>query len=115
MTEQPEPQPRSGGQKAERSLVLPFVTAESRGGPHDDDSYTAGFECGILWSALGIAASTNATPNPGIFKRANLAQIELMAMNYGFVTGWEPARDEEGTEHDEWIAVSFQKGTPAHA
>lgn len=63
------------------SLVMPFVTVRSTGGPHDDDAYTAGWEMGALDAELRCTM-------PPILERtihlANARQADLIAMKHGY-------------------------------
>lgn len=44
---------QDGTEPDEYGLVMPFVSTASQGGPHDDDSYVAGYEMGQLDAFLG--------------------------------------------------------------
>jgi hypothetical protein len=74
-------------------LVMPFVSVTSHGGPHDDASYSAGWEMGALDALLehqkpGIHALT--------IRDTNIEQADLIAMQHGYqatvettgVEGW---------------------------
>lgn len=78
--------------QGEYSLVMPFVTVASKGGPHDDESYTAGWEMGFLDARLHekpvfMELTIHAT---------NAPQADLLAMKHGYratitesgVDGW---------------------------
>lgn len=65
------------------SLVMPFVSCVSNGGPHDDESYVCGWECGALDRELG--ARNQPYVWKGMVHRANLPQIELIAMKHGYI------------------------------
>lgn len=61
--------------------VLPFVSLVSNGGPHDDDSFTAGFEMGQLDVILGFQwMQLHST----VIQTANVKQADLIAMHYDF-------------------------------
>lgn len=80
---------------AQYGLVMPFVTVKSKGGPHDDDSYAAGFEMGRLDADLKVA-KTCAHSVIGMIRSENRDQADLIAMKNGFIlrvtndsfTGW---------------------------
>lgn len=78
-------------------MVMPFVTVESRGGPHDDRSYVAGYEVGSI-----SAEMTHARGRITRYVHAeNQPQLDLVAMKhrYGVVFG-EETRDAPG-----WILM----------
>lgn len=68
-------------------LVMPFLTVTSKGGPHEDAAYAAGWECGQIDTLLDQAG-------PGIYERPvrveNLPQIDLIAMHHGYTLTTEP-------------------------
>jgi hypothetical protein len=75
------------------SLVMPFVTVKSKGGPHDDESYTIGYLCGYLdrlletgdTALLDRCVQTSAVP-----------QLDLIAMRHGYSIEskvWEDSSD----------------------
>ena len=66
----------------ELELLMPFVTVTSVGGPHDDNSYTAGWEMGSLDARLEYErpAVLELTINS-----ANTPQADLLAMKHGYV------------------------------
>lgn len=66
--------------EAQHELVVPFVTVTSKGGPHDDDSYVAGYEMGLLDAWLEVSR----WPTVRVVRTANRPQAELLAMRHGF-------------------------------
>jgi hypothetical protein len=72
----------SGGQP-EFGLVMPFVTVQSKGGPHDDDSYVAGFQMGGLDANLKVAKTVSHSVL-GLIRAENRDQADLIAMKHGF-------------------------------
>ncbi len=62
-------------------LVMPFVVAQSQGGPFEDQAYIAGYEMGLLAAELEHS-------RPHYLRRtlhtANLRQVDLIAMRYGY-------------------------------
>jgi len=89
-------------------MVMPFVTVASKGGPHDDQSYVAGYEMGLLDARLEHISSIphlqNFTWKPDIPIRVeNRRQAELVAMKYQFVTLCGDV-DDSG----EWINVEYK-------
>ena len=85
----------------EYELVMPFVTVASKGGPHDDQAYVAGYEMGLLAADLQYA--------PGEFERTiraeNLPQADLIAMHHGATMERLPM--EDGAP-EEWVFVRFK-------
>jgi hypothetical protein len=64
----------------DHGLVMPFVTVASRGGPHDDESYVAGYAMGLLDIYLKIGQVEDGIPVRG----DSLPQADLLAMRYGY-------------------------------
>lgn len=66
----------------EYDLVMPFVTVASKGGPHDDQAFTAGWECGVLDTRLqameGAACIVERWVMPEL-----VPQVDLIAMKHG--------------------------------
>lgn len=87
----------------EFDLVMPFVTVASKGGPHDDDSYTAGYEMGLLDAELAHAAPA-AVQRP--IHAANTAQADLLAMKHGYHL-------QAGEEADGWVPVLLTRNRSA--
>ena len=101
--------------EAEYGLLMPFVTVTSRGGPHDDESYVAGYEMGQLDAQLAAAVHHGLGCPEVVVQRSNLPQAELIARRHGMVA---TERHMELTETDnadevraEWAHVVFTWGT----
>lgn len=62
-------------------LVMPFVTVASKGGPHDDDAYTAGWEMGALDAFLSAARPV---AHKQMIHAVNAEQADLIAMKNGY-------------------------------
>ena len=62
----------------EYDLVMPFVTVASKGGPHDDESYVAGYAMGLLDIYLKIGQIEDGVP----VREDSLEQADLLAMRY---------------------------------
>ena len=85
-------------------LVMPFVTVASKGGPHDDAAYVAGWEMGALDAMLSAAPEVCMQLRHTIHS-VNAPQADLIAMRHGFksrVTVFE--------ECPEWSTVELWKG-----
>lgn len=87
-------------QPAEYGLVMPFLPVKSRGGPHDDDAYVAGFEMGRLDCALALRPKTPL--HMTTIRTDNVEQADLIAMNHGF-----RCSAERSPEYPEWTYVVF--------
>lgn len=76
-------------------LVMPFLPVQSKGGPHDDNAYVAGFQMGRLDGLLNTVAAaglplTDWFPEGGeTLRRDNREQADLIAMRYGFVASFD--------------------------
>lgn len=65
-------------------LVMPFVTVTSRGGPHDDDAYVAGWICGALDAQLETIAAVRGTCS--MWVPPDVApQLDLIAMRHRYL------------------------------
>lgn len=84
-------------------LVMPFVTVVSVGGPHDDVSYTAGWEMGSLDRRLTHLAVTGGTTMNFIIRRENKPQADLIAMQHDYTM---VMLDDDDAP---WIAVTFTR------
>ncbi|MFV2172301.1 hypothetical protein ACFHW2_12045 [Actinomadura sp. LOL_016] len=61
-------------------MVMPFVTVESKGGPHDDASYVAGYEMGRLDAVLEAGPPRHETT----IHTVSAKQADLLAMRHGY-------------------------------
>lgn len=81
-------------------LVMPFVTVASKGGPHDDDSYTAGWEMG----ALDVALSNDTVGyHEQMIHAANAPQADLVAMKNGYSAEIMPVDDTWSHFAARWV------------
>jgi len=85
--------------ETEYDLALPFVSVKSMGGPHDDDSFVAGFEMGQLDIILGTPYLQTHVMTIHL---ENVKQADLIAMHYDFKMESEP-------EDDTWTTVTFTR------
>lgn len=95
----------------EMELVMPFVTVTSRGGPHDDEAYTAGWEMGQMNERLRAALHYGLGPPTVTIRRANLPQLELIAMQYGMVAHELDMRHLDEETQSYWAHVELVWGT----
>jgi hypothetical protein len=78
---------------SEAGMVMPFVTVVSKGGPHEDESYVAGWEMGSLDATLSQRTPQAFTIT---LHTENLPQADLIAMRYGYILTAFPSKDAEG-------------------
>lgn len=94
-------------------LAIPFVTVASKGGPHDDDAYAAGWEMGCLHAQLRAITGQAAVGLVGarleaVIRRSNAEQADLLAMDCGAVMSimlWPDDIPEQAKA--EWAPVVF--------
>ena len=90
--------------EAEYGLVMPFVAVASKGGPHDDDAYVAGYEAGQLDEALNVLALFGAVgPIRRTLHDTNQGQADLIAMRHGYSVTFTEAGDG-------WVQATFDDG-----
>lgn len=94
----------------EYTLVMPFVTCQSNGGPHEDSAYVAGFEMGSLAAVMATYTTFRMGPIPEFettIHAANQPQADLIAMKYGYV-----AEFAEIDDYPEYVHARFsEQGT----
>ena len=98
MTDMPE----DDGEVDGRSLVMPFVVVESRGGPYADSAFVAGYECGWLDALLHSIKPSGSSIQRWVYP-ALLPQLDLIAMKHGMRV--------DVLEHDEsgeWTSIVIQ-------
>lgn len=86
-------------------LVMPFVVVHSRGGPHDDTAFVAGWRLGALDRDLAVAAVIGTRHHVTTVPPCDLPQVDLIAMKHGYKTTAEPW-DEAPAE---WATVTFER------
>ena len=79
-------------------LVMPFVTVASKGGPHDDNSYVAGYEMGTLDALLKHGRPAVHSQN---IQTVNKAQADLISMQHGYRAEFRVTIEESWT----WLTV----------
>jgi hypothetical protein len=72
--------------EGEYEMVMPFVLTKSQGGPCDDEAFAAGMTCGQLWMELRTVSHHGALPHSRYVQPAHVAQLDLIAMHYGYIT-----------------------------
>lgn len=83
-------------------LVMPFIACQSEGGPYDDDGFSAGFMCGVIYEALhsGVEELWHTV------RTDLLPQLDLVAMSAGYKLEVEESSDDL---FDDWSHVKFTK------
>ena len=89
--------------ETEYGLVMPFLPVKSRGGPHDDEAFVAGWRLGALDTAL---ASGQRDCIELMLRGDDLAQADLSAMRHGYILTTE--EDEYG-----WHLAQIRQPAPA--
>jgi hypothetical protein len=90
---------------AEMSLVMPFVTCRSEGGPHDDQSYVCGYEMGKLDATLRNGIGLNYYELT--IHTENVPQADLIAMEHGYAM-----TATQSTDVPEWTFAVFRRPEP---
>lgn len=87
-------------------LVMPFLPVKSKGGPHDDDAFVAGYEMGLLDARLGGSVFDQGQA----VRRENREQADLIAMRYGFIAEFIEYDDKFGEEvRQQWVMMRVRK------
>jgi len=94
-------------EEAEHEMVMPFVTVTSKGGPHDDKSYCAGWEMGRLDALLAGADPFVTELHLPYMLAASIGQADLIAMRHGFTM--TSAVDDGPTGSVEWRVATFTR------
>ena len=96
---------------ARYDLVMPFVVCRSRGGPYDDQAFTAGWWCGQADTTLSAAPEECDRLSFSVGVPSLLApQLDLIAMSRGFTLVHELYGDD-----DEFMFIRFDRGAPDEA
>lgn len=80
-------------------LVMPFLPVQSKGGPHPDDAYVAGYEAGLLDAQLGGSVFSQGRA----VHVENREQADLIAMRHGFIAEFT---DEEV---EGWVCMTVHR------
>ena len=98
------PEPADRDDAVAYGLEMPFVSVASKGGPHEDGAYVAGWEMGALDVELRCL-------RPAVLDRTirtdNAAQADLVAMKHGYRARTEP------TEFEEWTYLRLESTAEA--
>lgn len=82
-------------------LVMPFLPVQSKGGPHDDNAYVAGYEMGLLDAQL----SGSIFDQGRAVHVENREQADLIAMHHGYVAEFTD-QEIEG-----WVCMKIRRAT----
>lgn len=89
--------------EARFGLVMPFVVCRSRGGPHDDSSFVAGYRLGRLDAKL----EARMTPDHNEYLRPDdVQQADLIAMRHGYTLVVTRSPDVDAAE---WVHGNFRR------
>lgn len=94
-------EPEQDSQPTIHSLEMPFVSVASKGGPHDDESFTAGWEMGGLNALLSLERDHTHT-HTQLIHAENREQAELIATHNGYTAAFTEAADG-------WLTALFAK------
>jgi hypothetical protein len=87
-------------------MIMPFLPVQSKGGPHDDNAWVAGYEMGQLDAMLGGAVFDQGQA----IRRDNREQADLIAMKHGFVAEFFEYGEEHGEEvREQWIMLRIRR------
>lgn len=86
------------------NLAMSFVTVKSVGGPHDDDSFSAGYQAGMIDAMLSTRRLFGTTVQT-IFASV-YPQVDLIAMQYGYTC--DIVAENRGFAQN-WLTVSFTR------
>lgn len=84
--------------ETEYGMVMPFLPVRSKGGPHNDDAFVAGYEMGLLDAELEAA---HYSVYEKTIHEGNAAQADLIAMRRGFIA-------EFGEPQGGWVSMSLR-------
>lgn len=71
-------------------MVMPFLVVQSKGGPYDDEAFTAGWAMGSLDAKLeSLAIDPSGVYEIGVTVPTEcVSQIDLIAMKHGFMCAY---------------------------
>lgn len=99
----------NGDNSGHYELLMPFVSVKSNGGPHDDDSFCAGYQMGLLDAELAGSVFDQGRA----IAAANREQADLIAMRHGFVAEFTKAEDimcgEHAAEWAGWVCMYIRR------
>lgn len=90
-------------------LVMPFLPVTSRGGPFDDEAFTAGWQAGVVDRSLEVLAVLDGRALSFLVDSRLGDQMRLLGMKHGY-----PAVTLEPLDGcPEWVRVTFRASTGA--
>lgn len=91
-------------------LDMPFVTVASKGGPHDDVAYSAGWS--MAWLDLRLDSAMKPSISTQVISRDCLPQAELIVMKHGGQMKELPPDDDPEAAGwvEEWARVEISLG-----
>lgn len=69
---------------ADYELVMPFVTVTSKGGPHEDNAFVAGWTLGALDADMNTLGRYRVDVERWFLPEL-MPQVELIAMKHGYI------------------------------
>lgn len=96
------PDPEQGETGYDTTML--FVTVASKGGPHDDQAYTAGWEMGALHGLLSQDREHHHV-HAQLVRADNREQAELIGTWHGYTVAFTVAADG-------WLMASFARLAP---
>ena len=90
-------------------LLYPFVCVTSKGGPYDDQAFTAGVQVGQIDRALTVALAAGADRLRATVRTDLVEQLELVGMARGFpvLIATQVTETAEYPAMPEWTFVTF--------
>lgn len=96
-------------------IQMPFVVAESNGGPLDDLAYVAGWEAAALANQLQMLKGNFAATVSTMVHTVNMPQIDLIAMTFGFsIVGTTEVEAPDGDSTMTWVTLSNVPNLTTH-
>ncbi len=83
-------------------MIMPFLPVRSKGGPHDDAAFVAGYQMGLLDAQLGGSIYDQGRAINAECRE----QADLIAMRHGFIAEFT---DEE---IDGWVCMTLRRAVP---
>lgn len=82
-------------EEAGYTVVMPFLVVQSKGGPYEDEAFTAGWAMGSLDAKLeALSIDLRAAYKIGVTVPTEcIPQIDLIAMKHGFICAAAATKD----------------------
>lgn len=83
-------------------MVMPFLPVQSKGGPHNDAAFVAGYQMGLIDAQLGGSIYDQGRAINAECRE----QADLIAMRHGYIAEFS---DEEV---DGWVCMTLRRAVP---